>query len=312
MSQYPVESNEQLFQAVNYLLSGPGGLGQNFAGFSAFQPLDPADYEYLTGNFRIPFVQVGAAELYVAPVNISGAVQLDDRTIQYTFASAQPSPPFSLGNGITITGIVPASFNTSDLADAGFGTNQIGVIECTTTTVTLRTRAPITTPLGTYVSGGTASYRTTENTNNSFYNSTDCNARVTVTGGTDRIFISAQITQTISYEVLSGPADLSVWVAVRRYVGFPNSDPVNPDYTFELDNPGANISRKIYTFPALSGTGTLPEIETVFSTVIDQPPSGYYWYILEVLFEYPDDGTDIQVTEDQLGLRSLSAQVVKA
>lgn len=313
MSKFPVESQdtEGIRDAVNYLLSGPGGLGQNFAGFSAYQPLDPADYEYLTGNFRIPFSQVGPASLYVPAIALSDAEQLDNRTIKYTFASAQPTAPFSLGNGLTITGITPSTYNSADLRAAGYPISSIGVIECTTTYVIVRTRNAITTPLGTYVSGGSITYRTTENTIDSFYNSTDCNARVTVTGGTDRVFISAQITQTISYEVLSGPVDLSVWVAVRRYRGSPNNDPVNPDFIFDLDNPGSTVARSIYTFPGLTGTGTLPVLESVFSTVVDQPSPGYFWYILEVLFEYPDDGTDIQVTTDEFGLRSLSAQVVK-
>ena len=309
MAQFPVEDQAGILEAVNYLLSGPAGLGQNFAGFSAYQPLDPVDYEYMTGNFRVPFSQIGPAELYVAPVALSNAEQLDSRTIKYTFAGAPlAAPPFSLGNGINVTGITPSTYNSQDLTDAGYSIFSIGVVECTDTYVIVRTRSPIVGSLGTYVSGGSANYRLTENTIDSFYNSTDCNARVTVSGGSDRVFISAQLTQTIDYEVLSGPTDLSVWVAIRRYKGFTNNDPVNPDYLFD---PDGTVSRKIYTFPGLSGTGSLPELETIFTAVIDQPPPGYYWYILEVLFEYPDDGTDIQVTEDLFGLRSLSAQVVK-
>ena len=319
MAQYPVESDEQLFQAVNYLLSGPGGLGQDFQGFSS------SSTGYLTGNFRLPFGQTTTANLYVAPIGLSNAEQLDDRTIKYTFSSAQPSPPFSLGNGINVNGITPSTYNSSNLSSAGFSIFQIGVVECTTTYVIVRTVNPITAPLGTYVSGGTADYRTTENVVKSFYASTDCNARVTVTGATDRVVLSGQINQTISYEVLSGPADLSVWVTLRRYRGFPNNNPVNPDFVFEIDNPGGTVARKIYNFTGLSGTGTLAPLETIFTSIIDGPTPlndvtnsnykgpwpAYYWYILEVLFEYPTGGQDIQVTVDELGLRSLSAQVVK-
>lgn len=305
MSKFPVESSdsEGMRDAVNYLLSGPGGLGQNFAGFSDYN-----DY-WLTGNFRTPFTQDTNAKLYVSGVSLSNAEQIDSRTIKYTFAGAPlPSAPFSLGNGLNITGITPSAYNSQDLSDAGASIFSIGVVECTDTYVIVRTRAPIEVPLGTYVSGGSANYRLTEQSDDSFYSSTDCNARVIVTLSTDRVFLSAQLTQTISYEVLSGPVDLSVWVAVRRYKGFTNNDPVNPDYLFD---PDGTISRKIYTFPGLTGTSTLNELETIFSTVIDQPPPGYYWYILEVLFEYPNGVLDVQVTEDKLGLRSLSAQVVK-
>lgn len=304
MSKFPVEStdSEGMRDAVNYLLSGPGGLGQNFAGFSDYD-----DY-WLTGNFRTPFTQDSVAKLYVPNVPLSNAEQIDSRTIKYTFAGAPlASAPFSPGNGLNISGIVPAAYNSSDLSAVGASIFSIGVIECTDTYVIVRTRGPIETPLGTYVSGGVANYRLTEQSDDSFYNSTDCNARVTVTGGTDRVFLSAQLTQILSYEVLSGPVDLSVWVAVRRYKGFTNNDPVNPDYLFD---PDGTISRKIYTFPGLTGTGTIDQ-ETIFSTVIDQPPPGYYWYILEVLYEYPNGANDVQVTEAAFNLRSLSAQVVK-
>lgn len=305
VAKYPVDvgDEEGIVDAVNYLLSGPAGLGQNFAGFSSYATA------YLTGNFRIPFSQSGPANLYVAPISISNAEQLDSRTIKYYFAGAPlAAPPFALGNGLNINGITPSTYNSSDLSSIGASIFNIGVIECSDSYVIVRTRAPITTPLGAYVSGGSIDYRLTENPNNSFYNSTDCNARVTVTGGSDRVFISGQLSQIINYDVLSGPADLTVWVSVNRYKGFSNNDPVNPDYLFDLDG---TVARKIYTFPGLTGTGTLPEIETIFSTIVDEPAPAYYWYILEVLYEYPDTGVNIQVTSTEFGLRSLSAQVVK-
>ena len=295
MSQYPVESNEQLFQAVNYLLSGPGGLGQNFSGFSSYQSA------YLTGNFRIPFSQSTPAELYVAPISLSNAETLDDRTIKYTFASAQASPPFSLGNGLSITGITPSGYNSANLTTAGTSINQIGVIECTTTYVIVRTVNPITTPLGTYVSGGSIRYTSMDT-----LNSTDCDVRVTITGATDRVFISGQLDQIISYEVGGSTEDLTVYVDITRYQAFPNNNPTNPDYIF--DNP-YTVTEKVYEFPGLTGTGTLPLTETVFATLVDEPDPGYYRYILEVFFE--SSGPNLQVYEDQLILRSISAQVVK-
>ena len=33
MSQYPIVNRDDLIDGVNYLLSGPSGLGQNFQGF---------------------------------------------------------------------------------------------------------------------------------------------------------------------------------------------------------------------------------------------------------------------------------------
>lgn len=312
MSQFPVATEEGLYEGINYLLSGPSGLGQDFKGFSAYAPdyynepeVEPT---YLTGNFRSPFSQSGQAKLYVAPIALSNAEQLDDRTIKYTFAAAEASPPFSLGNGLAVTDVVPNSFNSATLKANGNSINQVGVIECTTTYVIVRTVRAILSPLGTYTSGGNISYFITANYNDSNYTSTDCNARVTVSGGTDRVFISGQLSQALVYDVLSGPSNFRVWVAINRYIGQTNNDPVNPDYIFEKD---ATVARKIYTYTDITGINPL-EIETIFSTVVDQPPPGYYWYILEVIFEYAvDGGVKVQVLSDRLGLRSLSAQVVK-
>lgn len=292
MSQYPVESQDQVYQAVNYLLSGPGGLGQNFEGFSSYTPA------YLTGNFRTPFSQTTPAALYVAPIALSNAQQLDDRTIKYTFTSAQPAPPFSLGNGLTITGITPSTYNSSNLNIV-----QIGVVECTTTYVIVRSRDAITTPLGTYVSGGDVEYSTTGN----FYNSTDCDVRVIVTGGSDRVFVSGQLDNLISYEVFSGPATLTYGVRIERYRGFANNDPANPDFIFDEDS---DVVEKLYYFTGLTGTGTLPLQETVFSTLVDEPDPAFYRYILEVKFRN-NLGGDMQVTASEMSLRSISAQVVK-
>ena len=301
-AKYPVDvgDDEGIVDAVNYLLSGPAGLGQNFAGFSSFQ------VAYLTGNFRIPFSQPDPANLYVAPIALSNAEQLDDRTIKYTFASVQPSAPFSLGNGFggtSVQGITPAGYNSADLKAAGTPILQIGVVECTDSYVIVRTRDPILTPLGTYVSGGTIEYGVMDQ-----YNSTDCDVRVTVTGGTDRVFVSGQLDQLISYEVLSGTQDLSVYVAITRYKAFINDNPVNPDYIF---NEATQIVEKQYDYLGLTGTGTLPLLETVFTSVVDQPAPAYYRYIVEVYFQSFTDPALIQITLDEMKVRSISAQVVK-
>lgn len=299
VAKYPVDigDSEGIVDAVNYLLSGPAGLGQNFAGFSSYTP------KYLTGNFRIPFSQDTIAELYVAPISLSDAEQLDDRTIKYTFSSVQPSAPFSLGNGLTVAGVTPSSYNSSSLNAAGTPITQIGVVECTDSYVIVRTRDPITTPLGTYVSGGTIKYSSMDS-----YNSTDCDVRVTVTGGSDRVFISGQLDQIISYDVLTASADMTVYVAINRYKAFTNNNPVNPDYIFD---DRTTIVEKAYEYTGLTGTGSLNLLETVFATFVDEPDPAYYRYILEVYFETFGATTDIYVTTDELFLRSISAQVVK-
>jgi hypothetical protein len=317
MSKFPVESNdsEGMRDAVNYLLSGPGGLGQDFAGFNDYEDPwarnaagdpEPKVPAYLTGNFRAPFTQTPAvAKLFVSAIGVSNAEQIDSRTVKYYFAGAPlASVPFAVGNGLTIYGITPSTFNSSSLRNAGSSIGAIGVIECTTSYVIVRTRAPIETPLGTYVSGGNIEYSSTD----IGYVSTDCNARVAVTGGTEKVVVGGQLDQIISYECFDPTVDFQVTVSINRYNGFPTNDPVNPEFLFDVQYPP--VVSKTYTFTGLSGTGTLPMIETVFTPVIDQPPPGYYWYILEVRFDLIDAGY-VEVTQDEFRLRSLLAQSVK-
>lgn len=310
MAKFPVELDDDEGQrdAINYLLSGPAGLGQNFSGFSAFaDPTSdpPVPYGYLTGNFRKPYSQPTEALLYVPDISLSNAEVINDRTIKYTFSSTQASPPFSPGMGIYISGVDPSSYDTSDLKAAGLGPYNIGVVECTTDYVAIRTSSPITTPLGTYVSGGAASYSST----GGFTNSTDCNARCTVSGGTDKVFIAGQLDNLVSYTLPDGGTGTFYYnVSINRYKGVLNNDPINPDYIFNFDG---TVALKQYTFESLTGTGTLPLQETVFASIFDQPPKGYYWYIMEVQFDYDGDLDWIEATQAQMGLRSLSVQVVK-
>jgi hypothetical protein len=291
---YPVTGTMTgVLDGLNYVLSGPGGLGQNFAGFSAYEPA------YMTGNFRTPFSQVTPAKLYVAPIALNNAQQLDTRTVKYTFATVQATAPFSLGNGLTVTGITPAAYNSADLRTAGNSINQIGVIECTTAYVVVRTVADIRVALSAYVSGGSITF-----SNMNAYTSTDCDVRATIQGGQERVFISAQANQIISYTA-STASDINIYVEISRYRAEQNFDPTNPDFIYEGPD---TISSKVYPFTGVTGTGTY-DLETIFTSVIDDPNPGLYRYILEVYFERL--AGDIQITQDELRLRSLTGQVVK-
>lgn len=370
MSQYPVESNEQLFQAVNYLLSGPGGLGQDFQGFSAYTTA------YLTGNYRIPFTyasvsKVGSgkdaeftivlntnfsgidigytvsgasigggatvtaldytpADGYVVtlsaantddidnetlifypptsiikPINTdpfiacSSAVQIDDRTFQYNFSGAPlASPPFANGNNLTGSGWTGAIYDGSPFYNGYQGV--IGVIKCTTDYVIFRTNGFFP-GVGDDFGGGSVGVD-----NMDTVLSTDCNARVTVTGATDRVFISGQLCNKIAYTTSLGAGVLTYTVQINRYKGQPNNDPINPDFVFVLDR---TIAAKSYTRACTAPPQTLDEIDTIFSTVVDSPTPGYYWYILEVVFQVTP--SDLIIDSAEFSLRSLSAQVVK-
>ena len=313
MAKYPVEisDTEGIVDSINYLLSGPGGLGQNFAGFSS--TADPASdppvniLAYLTGNYRPPFTnEFNTTKTYVAPIALSTSEYLDDRTIKFTFAIPQATPPFALGNPLEVVGVTPS-------APYDGVQKPTGVVECTTTYVICRVNGDgIVYPNGT---GGTIAY-------NAFgglaFVSTDCNAKVKVNSQTDRVFISAQLGNILSYEC-TVPSSFSYTVMINRRLAFPDNKPINPDFIYAYDS---TVSTKNYYFQVDPGTGTIPPpfapgeyqigtqpIDTIFTTVIDQPDIGYYWYLIELEVEILSG--DAVITQCELSNRSLSVQVVK-
>jgi hypothetical protein len=287
MSQYPINTPEGLYEAVNYLASGPSGLGQNFAGFSSYQTA------YLTGNFRLPYTSTASSPLYVAPIALSNAQALDPYTVKFTFTTPQASPPFIQGQGFYVSGVVDSPYTGNFDGDY----TPIGVVSCTTTYVIAKTQRSFN--YGVYASGGTVEYNA-----NNVLNSTDCNARVTTTSATDRVFVAGQLNNRIAYTA-SAPTNATYTVQINRYTGTLSTTVYNPDYRFATYE---TIAEKTYTYTALSGTSTF-DVETIFSTVIDQPSPGYYWYILEVQLS-PSAATLVQ-TSNAFGLRALTAQVVK-
>jgi len=290
MAKFPVQLNDQkgIQDGLNYLLSGPAGLGQNFAGFSSYQTVQ------LNGNFRAPYTSA-SGNLYVAPIALSTSVLLDPQTWQLNFATPQSTLPFALGQPIRIQDV------TSTYGQYNGGYQPIGVVSCTTTYVICKTNGSYFDSTGT---GGSATFSNmSSNINNLNYISTDCTALVTVSGGTDRVFISGQLDNTLTY-VNGSNSTLNYIVSINRYVAFNAGSPSQPNYEYIFD---ATVASKTYTYTGLS-SGTLPLIETIFTTILDQPKPNLYRYYIEVAFV----GTNsLQIETAQLDLRSLSAQVVK-
>lgn len=317
MAQFPIESSdiEGIVDAVNSLLSGPGGLGQNFSGVTSYSTA------YITGNFRIPYLQDDVAQLYVAQISIDQCEMLDARTVKITFASTQASVPFSLGNGLSVENVDVDWYNNNGAGSNGGKYVPIGVVACTTDYVIIRSTS--VDPLQPIGYGGDVFYISTGNPDYGTIYVSSNDVRVNVTGGTDRVFISAQINNIMSYLINTEvPVTFTYTVDIDRYRGFINNDPVNPDYTFEYD---ATVAEKVYNFvvdPAEGSTGTLPMTETIFTTLLDPviPPSneppypvtGLYRYFISLgLYSDATLVTDFQITTSQIGLRTLTAQVVK-
>jgi hypothetical protein len=306
MSQYPVVTEEGIKAGVNYLLSGPGGLGQNFQGTSSYS------VNYLTGNFRAPFSVPQSStpnppQWYIPPISISNAypvnIQPDGTTKYFTcvFSTPQSYPPFNPGQTITVENVID-----SDAAGFYDGTySNPGVYSCTTTEVIIETRNYYTYPA--YVSGGDVTLSLI-----GVLTSTDCNARVVVTGPGDQVFITAQSFLEISY-TCSTYSELQYAVAINRYIGF--VDTQNPEANDYLFNFSATVSERNYNLTVLSGSTGSVIVEPIFTTVIDQPSFGYYWYILEIEFVntsggYPLPG-DLQITTVAEQIHSFTAQVIK-
>jgi hypothetical protein len=269
MSQFPVESDEQLFQAVNYLLSGPSGLGQNFQGFSDYKGA------YLTGTFRAPFTlpltTTPVPSLYVAPLTITNITTPDNpgRYIYVTFSGWGGSqPPFSAGDTIKISGVAnPAGSFFND-------TYNRSVVSCTTTQVIIQLSKNYTMP--TWISGGVIDKDLTN-----LATSTDCNGRVTVYGPTDRVFVTSQLNLNLSYTATIA-SEFDVRIQINRYRGTPTDTPGDNDYTFDLDtNP---LVSEQFNHYSVTGNGSTGNQEYIFTTVLDQPSFGYYWYILDIVF----------------------------
>jgi len=270
MAQYPVETGSGVTDALNYLLSGPAGLGQNFAGFSAYEPA------YLSGTFRQPFTQAistttTAPSWYVAPVAVSTVTALNlvggkSQNLQFTFATPQATPPFRVGQ---------RAYGTNAWAPNFYQGNDGYVVSCSTTTLITQFDnllvIPPVTALGSMFLN-----------NDGRLMSTDANARVTVTGPTELVFINSQLSLKSGYSCTT-TSSFSVTVQINRYVGSIDTAGQGAiDYLFNLDK---TVSQQTQVFSVSSGTGTANCGQNIFTTVLDQPSFGYYWYICEVLWE---------------------------
>jgi hypothetical protein len=133
---------------------------------------------------------------------------------------------------------------------------------------------------------------------------------VTVAGGTDRVFVSAQL--NVDWEYVTDGSDYDVVVRIIRERGFQSETPGSTEYLFAGT---VLISEKTFPFTTAAGSGT-DSLEAIFTTVLDGPnlDFAYYRYYLEVRFNVGGTGPSSYATTIgpvTMGLRSLVAQVVK-
>jgi hypothetical protein len=268
MASYPITGGDDasLLEAVNYVASGPSGLGQQLQGFSSYTSTQ------LTGNFRVPYTALGA-DLYVAPIALASSEWLDDYTWKYTFAAAQPSAPFALGSPVRVTGVTPSDYNGTFL--------RVGVVECSTTYVICREQTPYPNP-GVIGTGGQIELNVVYSLNNGegAEISTDANAFVSIDGGNSLVSVTAQIDiSPFDYAVLytDYPATvpmLDIYVLIYRYVAINVGTIPNPQYRFVPDK--IVSQEKIYNATLTAYTQGVPVTYTFVSGTSAVGSAGIY------------------------------------
>jgi hypothetical protein len=289
MAQFPVENEPALYEGINYLLSGPAGLGQNFEGFSAYE------LAYLRPTIRQPFTLPGNSTLQPAiylQVPISNAAPygtLPTSQIEVTFATPFANAPFQPGDTFSLTGTNPSFYD-----------DRYRVFSCTASTAVLTTRNGFSYNWPAYVSDGTI-VRDFSNT----ALSGDNNARVTIFGPTDKAFISCQNVFSFDYSVVANTgASMQVVSSVERWVGTPtnaSADPGVEDYLFNFDQ---TISQETFKFDNITANGT-GNVNSIFTTVIDSPSFGYYWYFNNIYFYNVGGLTDPTATTGFFNIRGV-------
>lgn len=247
----------------------------------------------------------GPDNLNITPIALASIVQLDAFTVQATFAAPQPTPPFRPSQTATVAGTTVAGYNRQYTGP--------GVVDCTTTTVTLKSAGN----LGTLApaTGGTIRNQLTiagpaigVSTTQGSFQGTDVNRVINVNSITDKLIVSANLNSTFTW-TSPGTTTLLVRTVLVRSVSFPTQD--FQSQTGFLFDQQALIAENNLTQNLTAGTGTFTN-SVNFGTIIDTlPAAGYYFYRVAMQFRNITSGGTAQVTSCTLGSRSMSVQVVK-
>jgi hypothetical protein len=298
MAKFPIDSDKDtqgVVDAINYVMSGPSGLGQNFSGYSAFLPA------YVRPTTRQPFslpIDTTLDPRWYLSVPITTITTVNptpSQLLEITFTTPFANAPFQPGDRLMIDGTTAAGGDP-----AFYNGLRLTVLNCSTTQVQMYYSENLYWP-GLAALGGSLV--------RDYYDydlSTDCNGRISIQSGTDRVFINAQILVDIDY-TCTIPSTWSFRARVNRYRGTPSTTPGSTDYLFDFDT---TVAERTINF-STTASGTEADIEYVFTSVLDsEVPFGYYWYILEINFirGFTGDALPGRVVSK---LRSLTAQVVK-
>jgi hypothetical protein len=358
MSQYPIDSTDGVIEAVNYLLSGPTGLGQNFEGVSAvgldadtsedlfFVPVqtwytglpfngplsfrteaeqpgtqdDPADPLVTDAYYPIWNTLPGGLPITaITPVTATGR----DITMSVTLGTLvnESLSPWTNGQQVVLSGVTPSSYNgTYTVVDFITATETYP-----TTDVTLR--SDLSQTWAAYTSGGVATINDTFTgvTTQTFF--TGLQGIVTVTGPTDRVFVSSQSGSLSVYTYTKFDAITSytpkIKLQINRYRAISTTTlPDSADgqyyqgFEWSLDDTIVDLS-KIIDWDAIGSEVKINNYgDIIYNNVIDSPGIGLYRYAFQLAQDAnrdasPDDGAILIVGASTTGVRSFTAQVIK-
>jgi hypothetical protein len=388
---YPVDPGQGLIEAINYLLSGPSSLGQNFEGMNALGVTTPGSLglittstimTYLTGMPQVgPTLDpnpYGGTNLGGTP----GAVYRDNadsslgppvpagRTVGWgyplwnTLPAGTNSPAYPAG--IPVVSITPnaatGNYITArvnpDLGRPGITwtnlTNQpfvqgqqIVISGATPSTYNgtytvlqmLNTGAPIQVVLysetvktwGTYTSGASISIDMAARNYGGFF--TGNQAIVTVTGPTDRVFVSSTIKniQVFTYTSVSSfvgslPAFISLEINRYRAAGRTTLPDIGPGaiyaggsayagYLWVYDGNLISVPINVpSTDPSVYDIGLTDINDITYSNIIDAPNRiGTYMYAFQLTVNSQPGNVleNIILGARTDGFRSFTAQVIK-
>lgn len=133
ISKYPVEISDQegITDAVNYLLSGPAGLGQNFDGFSDYNPL--IIRPTFARPFTLPYYTTLDASWYirmpVTSVSVVGGNPSDQITVNFTPPVAYTAAPFQFGDTLRLSGFEDSGLPYDDTSTLNTPTGNKSAIQ---------------------------------------------------------------------------------------------------------------------------------------------------------------------------------------
>jgi hypothetical protein len=394
MSHYPVDNSSSIVDALNYLLSGPSGIGQNFQGMNALgirtngtlgTITNSVVQTYLTGMPITGPTDAQDASPYGSapiwnPTGQPGSVNRDDadtavigRGYGWTYplwntlpaAAAPYSPtypagipvvsitpsaatsrfitvrvngnlgrpgiaydnltiqPFVLGQQVVITGATPSTYNGiyTVYAMAPYDGSPVKVILMSELEVTW----------GVYTSGAAITINAaTQGLGQSFF--TGNQAIVSVTGTSDRVFVSSTMSQLKVWTftnvlIFVGSTPVYVNLEINRYravqrTTVPNIGPQGiyaqgqayNGYLWQYDGTVVSVPTLIEAQTAPDDTIKINDFgDIVFNNIIDAPGRGLYLYAFQLTMPPLEAGEDTKLImgASTLGIRSFTAQLIK-